>query len=89
MTVARFEAAHGTIDAQAVDCFRRLSDFLDGIGQRLSAVRLLTVEVADLRMLTVVVEARRRVFGDQQPRVVSSRSRRLPPGELVRVTIDT
>lgn len=89
MTVARFEAAAGTLDAQATECFRRLQDFLDGLGTRLSSTRSLTVEVTDRRSLVRVTEARRQVFGDQRPPVVSSRFTRLPPGELVRVTVDT
>ncbi len=89
MTVAKFEADGGTVDAQALVCFRRLSDFLDGLGQRLSAARSLTVEVTDRRNLALVAEARRRVFGDQKPRVIYNRFTRLPPGELVRVTVNT
>ncbi|HTW20639.1 MAG TPA: hypothetical protein VME70_10565 [Mycobacteriales bacterium] len=89
MTIARFDGADGTVDVQALVCFRRLRDFLDGLGTRLSATHCLTVEVADRRSLARVAEARLSVFGDQKPRVISSRFTRLPPGELVRVTVTT
>jgi hypothetical protein len=89
MTVAIFETGQGPIEVQALECFRRLHDFLDGLGERLAASRSLTIEVTDRRNLPIVTDARHQVFGDQKPGVVSSRFNRLPPGELVRITVDT
>jgi enamine deaminase RidA (YjgF/YER057c/UK114 family) len=89
MTRAVFEDSDGPVETQAQTCFRHAEDFLDGIGQNLSAARSLIVEVSDRRNLPLVAEARRKIFGDQKPPVVSSRFARLPPGELVRVTVVT
>ncbi|HEX3706467.1 MAG TPA: hypothetical protein VHV76_07520 [Mycobacteriales bacterium] len=89
MTIARFRAEGATVDVQARECFRQLRDFLDGLGQRLTGASSLVVEVADRRCLAPVMEARRYVFGDQKPPLISRRVTRLPAGERVRITVST
>jgi enamine deaminase RidA (YjgF/YER057c/UK114 family) len=86
MTVAQFESPGGTAEVQALNCFQRLKDFLDGVGQRFETTNYLTVEVMRPSNLDAVMKARRAVFGDRRPRTVSNRFTRLPPGELVRIT---
>jgi hypothetical protein len=89
VTIAVFEAKGGTVDAQALTCFKRLRDFLDGMGQRFAGADSLVVEVTDKHNFAAVTEARRRVFGSQKPPVVSRRLTRLPPGEHLRITVHT
>ena len=86
MTVAQFESSGGTPETQALNCFRRLKDFLDGVGERFETTKYLTVEVTRATSIEPVMKARRAVFGDRRPRTVSNRFTRLPPGQLVRVT---
>jgi hypothetical protein len=89
MTVARFRAAGRTVDVQALECFRQLREFLDGLDERLPFTSSLVVEVTDKRSLAAVAEARRQVFGDQKPPWISRRVTRLPVGERVRITVST
>ncbi|HEX3824333.1 MAG TPA: hypothetical protein VHV79_07700 [Mycobacteriales bacterium] len=87
MTVAQFEAAGGTAEVQALGCFSRLKDFLDGLGQGVETASHLTVELARRDYLDIVMRVREQVFGDRRPAIVSNRFTRLPPGEIVRLTI--
>jgi hypothetical protein len=87
MTVAQFEAAGGTAEVQALGCFSRLKDFLDGLGRGVETASHLTVELARRDCLDMVMQVREQVFGNQRPAVVSNRFTRLPRGEIVRLTI--
>jgi len=86
MTSAQFESPGGPLETQALTCFQKLKDLLDGLNQRIETTSFLTVEVTRPASLDTVMKARRSVFGDRHPRAVSNRFTRLPPGELVRVT---
>ena len=86
MTSAQFESPGGPPETQALACFQKLKDLLDGLNQRIETTSFLTVEVTRPASLDAVMKARRSVFGDRRPRAVSNRFTRLPPGELVRVT---
>ena len=88
MSVAQFEAEGTDVRTQALSCFSRLRDYVDGMGQRITSVRYLVVEVSRRDSVATVMQARRTVFGDLKPQRVSSRLARLPAGELVRVTVE-
>jgi hypothetical protein len=88
MTVARFDGEGVDAQTQALACFWRLRDFVYGMGQRIDAASYLVVEVNRRDSLASVMKARSSVFGDRRPKVVSNRYATLPPGELVRVTVE-
>lgn len=88
MTVAQFDGEGVDAQTQALTCFRRLRDFVQGTGHRIDAASYLVVEVNRRDSLASVMRARSSVFGDRRPKVVSNRYATLPPGELVRVTVE-
>jgi hypothetical protein len=89
MTVATFGAEGGSVEVQALRCFRQLREFLDALDERLTCASSLVVEVTDKRSLASVATARRHVFGEQKPPWISRRVTRLPAGEQVRITVRT
>lgn len=87
MAVTRFTSVGGPVEHQAEQCFEGIRGLLEELGHGLSRVRVLTVEVARPASFDVVTSARRRMFGEQKPRVISRRFARLPPGQHVRLTV--